>query len=118
MSRKLSLVESSREGKLPATAKEATLGAVFPGYVASATAAGVFVRFLGRLTGLAPPSQLTDGTTGDVHEMFPVGKDCQRINTVGGYVHADAEVVALIESVCHFVASQRRTVGSLVFPGY
>ena len=74
MSRKLSLVESSREGKLPATAKEATLGAVFPGYVASATAAGVFVRFLGRLTGLAPPSQLTDGTTGDVHEMFPVGK--------------------------------------------
>ena len=74
MSRKLSLVESSREGKLPATAKEATLGAVFPGYVASATAAGVFVRFLGQLTGLAPPSQLTDGTTGDVHEMFPVGK--------------------------------------------
>lgn len=74
MSRKLSLVESARISKLPATAKDATPGSVFPGYVASATSAGVFVRFLGKLTGLAPPSQLMDGAVADIHEMFPVGK--------------------------------------------
>ena len=74
MSRKLSLVESARISKLPSIAKDATPGSVFPGYVASATSAGVFVRFLGKLTGLAPPSQLMDGAVADIHEMFPVGK--------------------------------------------
>ena len=74
LSRKLSLVESSQNSKLPASAEEATPGSVFPGYVASATSAGVFVRFLGKLTGLAPPSQLVDGVSADIHDMFPVGK--------------------------------------------
>ena len=51
---------------------------MYPGYVASATAnAGVFVRFLARLTGLAPPSQLTDvpvaGGT-DPEEAFALGQ--------------------------------------------
>ena len=74
MSRKISLVESARQSKIPSTAESATPGSVFPGYVASANSAGVFVRFLDRLTGLAPPSQLTDGATVDIHEAYPVGK--------------------------------------------
>ena len=74
MSRKISLVESARQSKIPSTAESATPGSVFPGYVASANSAGVFVRFLDRLTGLAPPSQLTDGAAVDIHDAYPVGK--------------------------------------------
>ena len=74
MSRKISLVESVRDSKLPALASDAVPGSVYPGYVASATSSGVFVRFLGKLTGLAPPSQLTDGIAADPSEIYTVGQ--------------------------------------------
>ena len=78
LSRKTSLVESARDGTLPEDIGGVVVGAVYPGYVASATAnAGVFVRFLGRLTGLAPPSQLTDVPQAggvDPEEMFALGQ--------------------------------------------
>ena len=77
LSRKATLVDAARAGKLPADAADVVVGGVYPGYVASATAnAGVFVRFLARLTGLAP-SQLTDvpvaGGT-DPEEAFALGQ--------------------------------------------
>jgi rRNA biogenesis protein RRP5 len=79
LSRKLSLVAAAREGNLPGDVSAVVVGAVYPGYVASCTQnAGVFVRFLGRLTGLAPPSTLTDAANGaggiDVEEMFALGQ--------------------------------------------
>jgi len=78
LSRKASLVEAARGGTLPEDISGTVVGAVYPGYVASATAnAGVFVRFLGRLTGLAPPSQLTDVPVAggiDPEEMFALGQ--------------------------------------------
>ena len=78
LSRKATLVDAARAGKLPADAADVVVGGVYPGHAASATAnAGVFVRFLARLTGLAPPSQLTDvpvaGGT-DPEEAFALGQ--------------------------------------------
>ena len=74
MSRKISLIEYSRQSKLPESAGEVNPGSVYPGYVASATSAGVFVRFLDRLTGLAPPSQLAEGIVGDAQDAYMVGQ--------------------------------------------
>ena len=78
LSRKATLVDAARAGKLPADVSGVVVGGVYPGYVASATAnAGVFVRFLGRLTGLAPPSQLTDRPVAggvDPEEAFELGQ--------------------------------------------
>ena len=56
LSLKRSLVAFARRGALPASVADVAVGASYPGYVASVAAGGVFVRFLGRLTGLCPPS--------------------------------------------------------------
>ena len=44
------------------------------GYVASVTDAGCFVRFLGRLTGLAPVPQLADTFVTDPKQHFAPGQ--------------------------------------------
>ena len=78
LSRKSALVRAARSGTLPGDVTAVVVGATYPGYVASATQnAGVFVRFLGRLTGLAPPSTLTDHGSSvgcDPEEMFALGQ--------------------------------------------
>ena len=56
LSLKRSLVAFARRGALPASVADVAVGASYPGYVASVAGGGVFVRFLGRLTGLCPPS--------------------------------------------------------------
>ena len=56
LSLKRSLVAHARRGALPASVADVAVGASYPGYVASVAGGGVFVRFLGRLTGLCPPS--------------------------------------------------------------
>jgi transcriptional accessory protein Tex/SPT6 len=50
------------------------VGAVHAGYVASVTDAGCFVRFLGRLTGLAPVPQLADTFVTDPKQHFAPGQ--------------------------------------------
>jgi rRNA biogenesis protein RRP5 len=58
--------------------------------------AGVFVRFLGRLTGLAPPSTLSDTQTAggcDPEEMFALGQ-----TVLARVVAVDATVVGLCTS--------------------
>jgi rRNA biogenesis protein RRP5 len=64
LSRKLSLITSAKENKLPETVADLLVGGRYPGYVASVSSSGVFVRFLGRLTGLAPPSGLVSFSSG------------------------------------------------------
>ena len=56
LSRKRSLVSFASRGALPESVADVAVGASYPGYVASVAGGGVFVRFLGRLTGLCPPS--------------------------------------------------------------
>jgi len=77
LSRKTALVDAARAGALPADVTQLVLGATLPGYVASVTQNGVFVRFLGRLTGMAPPSQLTDVAVAggvDPEDLFALGQ--------------------------------------------
>ena len=77
LSRKRALVDAARRGALPSDARDVVVGACYPGYVAGAVAAsGVFVRFGGRLTGLAPPSRLTDpgAPRVDPEEAFALGQ--------------------------------------------
>ena len=54
LSRKTALVEAARAGSLPADVTQLVLGATIPGYVASVTQNGVFVRFLGQAVQVDP----------------------------------------------------------------
>ena len=78
LSRKKSLVKAAETETLPESITDLMVGERYPGYVASVAASGVFVRFLGRLTGLAPPSGLT-GFSGinsglDPEDRFALGQ--------------------------------------------
>ena len=75
MSRKLSIIEAVRSSSLPERADKVKAGKIYPGYVASTSSTGVFVRFLGSLTGLAPPSQIPDGCSAT--DSFFVGQTVQ-----------------------------------------
>ena len=75
MSRKLSIIEAVTSSSLPDRADKVKAGKIYPGYVASTSSTGVFVRFLGSLTGLAPPSQIPDGC--NATDSFFVGQTVQ-----------------------------------------
>ena len=101
LSRKTSLVTAARSDALPASVADVVVGASYPGYVASATQnAGVFVRFLGRLTGLAPPSQLVPGARGgdaDPEECFAPGQSVRaRVTAVDATVDPPRLSLSLI----------------------
>jgi len=78
VSRKASLVEAAEsaasKSRLPRELTDLHPGTTHPGYVASVTAAGCFVRFLGRLTGLAPTPQLADTFVTDPKQHYAVGQ--------------------------------------------
>ena len=75
MSRKMSIIEAVTSSSLPCKADKVKAGKIYPGYVASTSSTGVFVRFLGSLTGLAPPSQIPDGCSAT--DSFFVGQTVQ-----------------------------------------
>ena len=77
LSRKRSLVSFASRGALPESVADVAVGASYPGYVASVAGGGVFVRFLGRLTGLCPPSGFQtcfSGTSIDPSDRFALGQ--------------------------------------------
>lgn len=49
-------------------------GAIVVGFVANVTGSGVFVRFGGRVTGLAPLSQIGDAFVSNPQELFAIGQ--------------------------------------------
>ena len=77
LSRKQTLVSFASREALPETVADVAVGASYPGYVASVASGGVFVRFLGRLTGLCPPSGFQtcfSGVTVDASDRFALGQ--------------------------------------------
>ncbi|KAK3232629.1 hypothetical protein CYMTET_57026 [Cymbomonas tetramitiformis] len=72
VSRKASLVAAA--ATLPKAIGDFTAGAMHPGFVASVTDGGCFVRFLGRLTGLAPIQHLADAFVSDPRQHFTAGQ--------------------------------------------
>ena len=74
LSRKPALRSAAASGALPRTFADCQPGQLLTGFVAGVTAAGVFVRFAERLTGLAPPSQLADAFVASPAAAFALGQ--------------------------------------------
>jgi rRNA biogenesis protein RRP5 len=74
LSRKPALRSAASSGALPHTFADCQPGQLLTGFVAGITAAGVFVRFAERLTGLAPPSQLADAFVASPASAFSLGQ--------------------------------------------
>jgi len=72
VSRKVSLVMAA--GATPKDLAGLKAGTTHAAHVASVSDAGCFVRFLGRLTGLAPVPQLADTFVTDPRQHFAVGQ--------------------------------------------
>lgn len=72
--RKPALVAAAAAKAFPSALGDLRKGAIVAGFVANATAAGVFVRFGGRLTALAPLSQIGDGFVANPQELFAIGQ--------------------------------------------
>ncbi|OTA93346.1 hypothetical protein M434DRAFT_395757 [Hypoxylon sp. CO27-5] len=58
LSKKLSLVKASHDGKLLTSVEEAKVGELRQGFVRNITATAVFIQFCGQLTALLPKSKL------------------------------------------------------------
>ncbi|KJZ74775.1 hypothetical protein HIM_05892 [Hirsutella minnesotensis 3608] len=58
LTQKPSLIQASKDGKLPSTFEDVKTGDVLPGYVRSITQTAVFVQFAGSLHALLPKSRL------------------------------------------------------------
>ncbi len=74
VTRKESLVSAAAAGRLPTEISSLSEGATYPGYVANVISDGVFVRFLGDLTGRAGLPQLSDTFVSDPHSVFTTGQ--------------------------------------------
>lgn len=72
LSRKASLVQAAKS--LPKKFDDLKETAVLPGFVANIMPTGVFVRFLGHLTGLAGLPQLADTFVSDPKRHFREGQ--------------------------------------------
>ena len=74
------LIEAARDGSLPKTIEEVHPGQDVVGFVCGIASFGVFVRFCGRLSGLAPRANVADHWVTDVNEEFTIGQTvCTRI---------------------------------------
>eukprot|EP00741_Cyanophora_paradoxa_P002551 tig00000605_g2475.t1 len=76
---KPSLIAAARAGELPKAFDELAAGAVLQGYVKNVTPFGVFVGFLGDLTGLAPKGRLRDGFVSDPAEEYSLGQSVRAL---------------------------------------
>ena len=96
---KASMRDAIIAGKMPENIDNLKVGSVIPGYVASVTADAVYVRFLNRLTGRAPLSQISDSFVSDPNSLFRIGMSVR-----AAISHIDLEKqtvgISLKESLC------------------
>ncbi|MCJ1478887.1 rRNA biogenesis protein rrp5 [Lambiella insularis] len=60
---KPSLIQANQDGNLPSGMEHLTIGATIPGFVKNIISTGIFVQFLGGLTGFLPASHLSSDTS-------------------------------------------------------
>ena len=89
VSRKQSLREAAAAGRMPQTIDGLEVDQALPGYIANITRDGVFVRFLGSLTGRAGLSQLADTFVSDPAQHFRLNQSVVALVTKleGGKVY-------------------------------
>ena len=74
LSRKPSLIDGMKRGKLPGSIDELEEGEVYPGFVKNVEKYGVFVSFLNRTSGLAHKRSLADVFVAEPSEHFSKGQ--------------------------------------------
>ncbi|KAL3841171.1 hypothetical protein ACJIZ3_025762 [Penstemon smallii] len=97
LSAKYSLVNSSQQ--LPVDIDQIHPHSVVPGYVCNIIETGCFIRFLGRLTGFAPKSKVTDDWRSDLSEVFYIGQSV-RSNIVDVSSELGRVTLSLKQSMC------------------
>ncbi|KAA0178430.1 hypothetical protein FNF27_00279 [Cafeteria roenbergensis] len=79
---------------LPRSVSDAKPGRIVAGIVSGHSAAGVFVLFAGRVSGLVPKARIVDGLADEPEALFPVGKTIlavvEAVNEKGGRIVLDA----------------------------
>ncbi|CAA3014339.1 rRNA biogenesis RRP5 [Olea europaea subsp. europaea] len=97
LSAKLSLVNSAQQ--LPVDVSQICPHSVVHGYLCNIIETGCFVRFIGRLTGFAPKSKVTDERKSDLREMFYIGQSV-RSNIIDVNSETDRITLSLKQSLC------------------
>ncbi|KAL2480440.1 RNA binding [Abeliophyllum distichum] len=97
LSAKLSLVNSAQ--LLPVDVSQIHPHSVVHGYVCNIIETGCFIRFIGRLTGFAPKSKVTDERKSDLREMFYVGQSV-RSNIIDVNSETGRITLSLKQSFC------------------
>jgi len=81
LTRKPSLLLEASRGNLPREVADIAVGKVLHGYVKRVTTFGVFVSFVGSLTGLAMRSNVADEFVKDPSDFFSPGDSCRALVT-------------------------------------
>nr|GMD47877.1 rRNA biogenesis protein RRP5 isoform X1 [Ipomoea batatas] len=97
LSAKYSLISTAEQ--LPLDVNQISPHSVVHGYVCNVIGSGVFVRFLGRLTGFSPRNKATDDRRYDISEVFYIGQSvCTNILDANG--ETGRITVSLKQSLC------------------
>ncbi|CAH9109012.1 unnamed protein product [Cuscuta europaea] len=97
LSAKYSLISTSHH--LPLDVSQISPHSVVHGYICNIIESGVFVRYLGRLTGFSPRSKATDDRRSDTSEVFYVGQSV-RTNILDVNDESGRITVSLKQSLC------------------
>ncbi|RAL51772.1 hypothetical protein DM860_010490 [Cuscuta australis] len=97
LSAKYSLISTAAQ--LPLDVSHVSPHSVVHGYICNIIESGVFVRFLGRLTGFCPRSKATDDRRFEASETFYVGQSV-RTNILDANGESGRITVSLKQSLC------------------
>ncbi|XP_047264724.1 rRNA biogenesis protein RRP5 [Capsicum annuum] len=97
LSAKHSLVISAQQ--LPLDINQVRLNSVLHGYVCNIIESGIFIRYLGRLTGFSPRNRATDDRRSSLSEVYQIGQSV-RTNVVDVSSETSRITVSLKQSFC------------------
>ncbi|XP_016442839.2 rRNA biogenesis protein RRP5 [Nicotiana tabacum] len=97
LSAKHSLATSAQQ--LPLDVSQVHLNSVLHGYICNIIESGVFIRYLGRLTGFSPRNRATDDRRFSLSEVYQIGQSV-RSNVVDVSSETNRITVSLKQSFC------------------
>ncbi|XP_010317858.1 rRNA biogenesis protein RRP5 [Solanum lycopersicum] len=97
LSAKHSLVTSAQQ--LPLDVNQVHLNSVLHGYVCNIIESGIFIRYLGRLTGFSPRNKATDDRRSSLSEVYQIGQSV-RTNIIDVSSETSRITVSLKQSIC------------------
>ncbi|KAL3341525.1 hypothetical protein AABB24_025863 [Solanum stoloniferum] len=97
LSAKHSLVTSAQQ--LPLDVNQVHLNSVLHGYICNIIESGIFIRYLGRLTGFSPRNRATDDRRSSLSEAYQIGQSV-RTNIIDVSSETSRITVSLKQSIC------------------